>query len=788
MRVLLRHSLGRSLQGRLRNLPVTPDGCEQFIVSTKGSPECRDLGRLGLILEDQGYHKEAEEKFRRAIELLNASRQCSPEAKKLGQCALELEDLSKGTVSDEELGKAVEKFEHQPSPGFDDVAIVFCLNKLASLICQRGKFREAESYSRSCLRASIRISGKGSHSSLLSADNLALSMKYQGRHHDAYYLLWDALESADMTASQDTAHVKLFDTLATLESERGMYDVAVSLSCDAVRRSIWLYGNKHPFTLNCMSNLADVLARNGHTASAEAISRHVLNGLEQSLGTDHPDCLRAACRLAEYIYLQQRYSDASLRLNHVLKMQEMRIGDHHPDTLFTMQSLSVVYKLQGYFKNSEVLFNQALKGQKELFGPEHDYAYTIWTSKPLAKFKEPQAQRFQMEEKVQRELRELFVSVPRVATEANSRHSAYTNSPFQNPTEGHLFQLATCSDKGTLRSMLKEERMDKSTLGRALREAAAAGQAMTVQLLLECEAPKDATSAFHGTALQAASFFGSETVVKFLLESKAGVNQEGGRFGNALRAAVLGRHTVIVGLLLDSDRSEKVSREILNSAMQLALLTKETDIIRQLLRAGGDINSIDNLFGSPLQQALFFGREDVIKILLKDGVHMDLQAGIVGSLLQEAIQSQNKSAMERLFGTRANVNSACNQPDKSMLGESGLSSSGMDVDTNFLPEKHVDSFQYIPHSSSVGSSQNAPAFRQKVDSTPESSVPSVETNRRSENRISDRLEPVKKTRSKRIANLVHRLPFISERGKDTTFKRRFGKESTRRRKSIDLCS
>jgi len=50
--VLLRHSLESRSQGRLRNLPTTPDGCEEFIVSTQGSLEARSLGKLALVLED----------------------------------------------------------------------------------------------------------------------------------------------------------------------------------------------------------------------------------------------------------------------------------------------------------------------------------------------------------------------------------------------------------------------------------------------------------------------------------------------------------------------------------------------------------------------------------------------------------------------------------------------------------------------------------------------------------------------------------------------------------------
>ena len=778
MRVLLRHSLGPDLHGRLRNLPITPDGCEEFIVSTRGNSESRNIGRLALILEDQGHYKKAEETLRRAVELLIASRQSSPEAQNVGRFALALEDHSKYKETESQLREAVEMFQKQQSPGLDDVAIFFCLNKLASLLCQRGQFREAESYSRSCLSANIRMSGKGSKSTLLSANNLALSISYQGRHQDAYRLLWEALENVDLTTSQNVAHVKLLDTLARLALEYETKDVAESISCDVVRRSIYLYGDKHPFTLNCMSNLAAILARTGRISGAEAMSHHALNGLEQSLGTDHPYCLKAARRLADYIRLQQRYPDASLRLKQIVKMQELWIGDQHPATLSTIRSLGAVYALQGYLKNSELLLDQALKGQEKLFGMEH--AYTLGTSNALAKVKELQKKRFSVKEEVQRELRELFGPTLSAARRAEHRRYSYTSSPFQNSTDGLVLESVVCTDRENLPTTLIPNGMDTSTLGRALREAAAASQEVSVRMLLDCGAPIDSQSAFHGTALQAASFSGNKAVVKLLLERKSAVNQEGGIFGNALRAAILGRHTAIIGLLLGNGFSENVSLENLNSSMQLALLIGDLGMISQLLEAGADINSRDYLFGSPLQQASFFGQGDIMEMLIVRGANIEMQAGIFGSPLQAASQTLNKAATRQLFRAGANLRST---HDKSVCFVFDESSNSFCA-AKLLVDSRADSLRCTPPSSRVGSWEYTPSLPQTVENAADLSVSPAKPYHRSDDLISTPSGPAKGSRLTRIATIKHMITPKSRSGEDGSAKRKSPKKRSRIKKYL----
>ena len=667
MRVLLRHSLAPDSHGRLRNLSTTPDWCEEFIVSTEGSSEARNVGRLALILQDQGHYKKAEEKFQSAIDL----------------------------------------FREQQSSGAESKAMLFCLNKLGSLLRNRGLYKDAEMGSRRCLDSRISISGKGSVPTLLAADNLALSLKCQGKLGDAYNLLRDALENTDPFMPNEVAHVKLLDTLAKLTQEYELNDISDSLSCDVVRISICLYGDKHPFTLNRMSDLAVVLAGTGHMPGAEAMSRHALDALEQTLGNDHPYCLRAARKLADYMRYQQRYGEASLRLKRILRTQRMRLGDYHPDTLSTMRSLAAVYALRGYLKDAEALLDQALGYQRQCF--ELESRHTSWTLKALNGLRELKNGRILVDGEAQQGLFELFGPKLRSTSPNRLPRCIYNSSDFQTSTEAEVIRTIANGDQNRLSKILNEGEVSTEFLGRALREAAASSQEACVRLLLDRDAPINGRSGFHGTALQAAAFAGNEVIVELLLARKANVNLTGGIFGNALKAAILGRHTSIVHLLLHSVRTGELSQDILTSSMQAALRAGDFHVIGHLLYAGADIDARDNLFGSPLQQVSFFGQEELMTILLERKANTQIQGGIFGSPLEAAIRTKNKSGITQLLKVESSHPSVHDTPKNSILD---LLRSGYEEGlTEIILGRLTDSLQFTPLPNRVGSGnypQSAP--------------------------------------------------------------------------------
>ncbi|KAL8757992.1 MAG: hypothetical protein Q9184_004063 [Pyrenodesmia sp. 2 TL-2023] len=704
MRVLLRHSLRASPHGRVSNLPTTPDGCEEVIVSTQGTPVVRDIARLALIAEDQGHYKEAEEKYQEVVTSLDSEKYCSPAVRDLGRLAVAHAERDPGVEVEKEFESVSILLRSNELAGRDDAAILFCVHKWACLMHGGGRYRHAELYSRYCVKARIKLYGKGSNSTLLTTANWVSSMISLGMYQEARNTIRDALENQDLTFLGKVSAVQMLETFAKLASECDRHDLAESVSCDVLRKAIDLYGDEHPFTLNCMSELAAILAHQGNLSSAEALSRRSLDGLEQTLGNDHPECLRAARRLADYICLQQRYDDAILRHKQILTKQRLRIGNQHLETLLTMRSLGIDFALHRYWKDAEMILDRTLGDLEACLGS--DDKNTVYAAGALKTVKELQEKRALQAGVMKPDLLKVFAPQPN----PNSDHEFfnYTHGPslFQTAVEDKVLRAVIDRNEEALKGILIEEPANEQILGRALREAAASSHEPTLKLLLTFDAPVNAQSGYHGSALQAASLAGSGAIVELLLGHNADVNQEGGIFGNALRAAVFRGHDAILCLLLRSAPPSGLSQNVLNTSIQLAVRTENRAMIDNLISAGADINAEDKLFGSPLQQASFYGQEEIIEMLLKRNSDINMRGGLLSSPLQAAIETQNESTIKQLLRAGANT--------RSILPDGLIPTNRQEGLAKILLNHLTDSLPYRPLSVVSGSYDSMQISKQPV--------------------------------------------------------------------------
>ncbi|KAL9032165.1 MAG: hypothetical protein Q9180_006660 [Flavoplaca navasiana] len=142
MRVLLRHSQEGHPHGRFRSLQTTPDGCEEVMVSTQGTPADRDLIRLALVAEDQGHHKKAEEKYKAVVNSLSRRGHCTSAMRELGGLALAHAERDLEPETDTNFERISVLLRSTELPGLDDAAILFCIHKWACLIVQNQILRQ----------------------------------------------------------------------------------------------------------------------------------------------------------------------------------------------------------------------------------------------------------------------------------------------------------------------------------------------------------------------------------------------------------------------------------------------------------------------------------------------------------------------------------------------------------------------------------------------------------------------------------------------------------------------
>ena len=688
MRVLLRHSLKAIPRGRLANLPTTPDGCEEIIVSTQGTPEIRDMVRLALVAEDQGHYSKAEEKHQAIVDLLSSAGKCSSAVKELGHLSVTHAPATFSAEVERKFEKVSAILRNDEAPGRDDATILYCIHRWACLMYGRGRYMQAELYSRCCSEARIKLYGKGSTSTLLTTANWISCMMSLGKYQEARNTIQDALENEDLTISNNVSAVHVLGTYAKLAADCGYRHLAESLSCDVLRKAIHLHGYDHPYTLNRMSDLAAILAADGNLSSAEALSRRCLDGLEQTLGNDHPDCLKAARRLADYICFQQRYDDAILRHEQILAKQRLRIGNQHPETLLTTSSLGIDFALQQYFGDAENTLRLAHNGLETCLGSDNED--TRRAVNALRSVQESQEEQIPGEETIQTHLLKKPTHQQNSTSDHDILEYSCNPSPFHTLVEDEVLQAVVQRDEAKLTSILIHQNVSQNVLGRALREAAASSCEPIFKILLNFNAPVNVPSGFHGSALQAASLAGSKTLVELLLVHKADINQEGGILGNALRAAIFGGHEGILCHLLASVPPCGLLQSVLDTSIQLALRTEDMAMIGHLMKAGADINAKDTLFGSPLQQASFFGQEEIIQMLLASEADINMRGGILASPLRAAIETQNESAIKQLLGAGAIIRS--NSAEK--LPEGHISGDEREILAKILLNRLADSLPF----------------------------------------------------------------------------------------------
>lgn len=617
--------------GRLRNLPVTSDLCEELLLAEDSDRDAKPSG----LAEDSDR-----------------------DAKPSGPLALLLEHQGHYTKAEEFFANLAQ--DYGSSLGSQHRLTLYCLDKKASLLCKRGAYEDAEELIRKNLKIRISTSGKTCLSVLLNSCTMASSLISRGYYGTAEKLLCDALEYSSSSYPGNVAWVQLLNCLATTSvrcqsAGFGSRFNTEYLAVKVVGESISLYGEKHPFTLNHMSDLADGLASRSQFAEAEAIGRFVLNATSQVLGSHHPQVLRSAQRLADYIRCQHRYNEAATSLKSTLELQKRKQGNWNPDTLTTMKSLGLVYILQGYLQNAEELLEQTYVGMKQVLGKEHPTS--IWVSQLLIRLKAEQNTNLDSVEGTDHS--------DAIRTSPSGMHPGADYDFFSSALDDEVIKAARKGDTISLQTTLRENKVGTRVFERALHEAASNGQNEALKVLLK-DYSVNSQDGLYGTPLQAACYFGEYDTVQFLLEHNADINVRGGVCGNALQAAVLGRQPRILELLLTRDLSSDIGKECLNSSLSTAILTKQNQLVPKLRHAGADVNCKDYLFGGPLQQASFFGQKEVMTILLKEGASTSLPGGIFECPLKAAIASGNRPCVLLLLDSGASIGQLYSKPASKM--------------------------------------------------------------------------------------------------------------------------
>ena len=195
---------------------------------------------------------------------------------------------------------------------------------------------------------------------------------------------------------------------------------------------------------------------------------------------------------------------------------------------------------------------------------------------------------------------------------------------------------AEAGNASTVQSLLdKGAEIDASSIkcASALCYASSEGRKSVVEVLLGNGADVNITGKYRGSPLQAASKNGHESVARLLLRHGADVNTQGGVYHTALQAASGEGHKSIVGLLLDHGASVNAQGEYYHTSLQAASGKGHESVARLLLRHGADVNAQGGCYHTALQAASVNRHESIVGLLLDRGADVNAQGGYYGNAL-----------------------------------------------------------------------------------------------------------------------------------------------------------
>lgn len=245
-------------------------------------------------------------------------------------------------------------------------------NQAGCYLFERGRYAEAELFSRPALTIQEKVLGPDHPDVANSLNNLAALLASQGKPTEAESLHRRALAIWERVLEPDHPAVATsLNNLAGLLRVQGKLAEAEPLYRHSLAIREKVLGPDHPSLATSLNSLALLLEDQGKPAEAESLHRRALEIGEKVLGLDHPDVAISLNNLAELLRVQGKLGEAKLLQRRALGIRETVLGPEHPDVATSLNSLSLLLADLGKLAEAEPLQRRALEILEKVLGPEH---------------------------------------------------------------------------------------------------------------------------------------------------------------------------------------------------------------------------------------------------------------------------------------------------------------------------------------------------------------------------------------------------------------------------------
>jgi len=245
-------------------------------------------------------------------------------------------------------------------------------NEIGLSLQYQGKYPEAEKIYREILTLNEKLLVQKDLDTLVTRHNLGAVLNSQGKYAESKKMVEETLLLEEAILGKDnpgTLASKFL--LGSVLQAQGKLVEAEKIFNEVLMARKDIFGNKYPDTLISMNSLANTYHGQGRLKEAEDLHMQVLEIRKRMLGQEHPDTLSSMNNIADTYNSQGRWNKAEDLHKQVLEVRERVLGQEHPDTLGSMNNLAETYNSQGRWKEAEDLHKQVLEIQERVLGQEH---------------------------------------------------------------------------------------------------------------------------------------------------------------------------------------------------------------------------------------------------------------------------------------------------------------------------------------------------------------------------------------------------------------------------------
>ena len=505
----------------------------------------------------------------------------------------------------------------------------FCIQKLAEILQNRGKFYDSERACRDFLTSRSFDQQSLSMGTALIHLRLASVLLNQQKPLESLSFLRAAyaiFESCQLAPIDYDIHFIKFQSLfaGICEADEQLL-VAEMVSRNAIRRAIAVFGRGHLIVSKLELRLAGLFFKQRRWYLAHALSEKVYRAVRQNHSYNHPECLSIMSFLALTYVPTGRTKMAIQYLKDAYYIQEVVLGRDHPNADWTMRTLigleSNVQESNGVHPESNP-FEQPLERNRGATDGRLTRAQQLIPKERIGK--QSRGNHYDPLPSTSKQ--------PRTNTR-QSRDSEYSDSPPSVFSAPSRVGTNLSKDSGFVdgsSSTTSSPRASLYVLG-----ASAKSQ------------DKD-TNSFLGTPLHAEVYCGQESLLRSAILKKENLETQSGVFGSVWLAALCGGNGNIISKLLQKGVPTRES-PLHASVLDAAVAKERQDLAVELLKRGANPNLEDPIFGSVLQYALLTEQLDVAESLLEAGADASFGSSFLGCTLEATVWTGNIGSVELLF-------------------------------------------------------------------------------------------------------------------------------------------